>query len=210
MDFSLMWDGADVFWHYDALPDWTPLKAAQFPHFSTRFDAAAPSLAQGCAPPFLAAFPEPGTVQIWTGLIARSAPNWSLLIRAPANLPLSGFSFYEGIVETDNWFGPLFINLRLNQSHHPVRFQTSFPFAQAQPLPRIAYGDHTLDHVAIIPSIEDWTPLDWESYMEDVVRPNDDPNRRLGRYAVAARKRRRGECPHLELDAVGAGGADIG
>jgi hypothetical protein len=52
-------------------------------------------------------------VQIWSGLIARTAPGWSLLIRPPANLPrLPGLDAYEGLVETDRWFGPLFTNHR--------------------------------------------------------------------------------------------------
>ena len=53
--------------------------------------------------------------------MARTAPDWSLLIRAPANLASpGGYSLYEGIVETDRWFGPLFTNLRLTQTHKPV------------------------------------------------------------------------------------------
>ena len=39
------------------------------------------------APPFLTALQEPGVVQVWTGLAARTAPGWSLLVRDLANLP---------------------------------------------------------------------------------------------------------------------------
>jgi hypothetical protein len=80
--------------------------AAQFPGHAARFDEAAPEGLRGCAPPFLTVLPEPGTVQIWTGLMARAAPDWSLLVRAPANLPApGGYAVYEGIVESDRWFG---------------------------------------------------------------------------------------------------------
>ena len=109
MDLQLIWDGHDLFWHFDGAPDWIPLSpSAQFPDFSRAFDNVAPKTLQGCAPPFLTALPEPGALQIWTGLMARTAEDWSLLIRAPANLPTpGGYSLYEGIVETDRWFGPL-------------------------------------------------------------------------------------------------------
>jgi hypothetical protein len=87
--------------------------AAQFLGFAARFDAAAPPEVRGFSPPFLTALREPGTVQIWSGLIARTAPGWSLLIRLPANLPrLPGLHTYEGLVDFDRWFGPLFIDHR--------------------------------------------------------------------------------------------------
>jgi hypothetical protein len=197
MDFSLLWDGATVFWHYDGLPSWMPLEAVQFPHFSTRFDQAAPEHALGCAPPFLTVLTEPGIVQVWTGLIVRSPPDWSILIRAPANLPNpGGFVLYEGIVETDRWFGPLFTNLRLTRTHTPVHFRADFPFAQIQPLPRTVYEGEILGNFSHVSSIDSWIEQDWEDYTETVIRPNNDPNRRPGLYAVAARKRRRLGCPH--------------
>ena len=100
MDLSLLWDGEDIFWNYAGVDGWLPLSAAQFPDLSARFDAAAPEDLKGCAPPMLTAVPEPGVVQIWTGMFARSAPGWSLLVRPPANLPLpGGYVSYEGIVE---------------------------------------------------------------------------------------------------------------
>ncbi len=87
-DLRVLWDGHDIFWHHDSLDDWLPLQpSAQFPWFASRFDDAAPDMLKGCAPPFLTALPEPGLLQIWTGLMARTAPDWSLLVRAPANLP---------------------------------------------------------------------------------------------------------------------------
>ena len=118
-DLQFLWDGHDIFWQCTGWQDWLPLMpAAQFPDFSACFDAAAPGSLAGCSPPFLTAIPEPGTLQIWTGLIARTAPDWSLLIRAPANLPApGGYALYEGIVETDHWFGPLFTNLPFTRTN---------------------------------------------------------------------------------------------
>ncbi|MBV9735250.1 MAG: hypothetical protein JO209_05025 [Acidisphaera sp.] len=197
MEFSLLWDGEDVFWSFDER--WLPLSAAQFPHQSARFDEAAPASLKGCSPPFLTALPEPGAVQIWTGMFARTAPEWSLLIRPLANLPASGgFALYEGIVETDRWFGPLFTNLRLTRTASPVRFRADFPLAQVQPLPRAVYAEETLGASAAVADLEGFAAQDWDDYYRSVVQPNDDPQRSPGLYAVAARRRRKagqGRCP---------------
>lgn len=197
LDLQLIWDGHDIFWHYDGASDWMKLSpAAQFPNFATDFDNVAPKALEGCAPPFLTALPEPGMVQIWTGLIASTAPGWSLLIRPPANLPSpGGYSLYEGIVETDTWFGPLFTNLRLTRTHKPVHLRADFPLLQVQPLPREAYAEHTLNATSIVPDMIDMTDDDWNAYRATIVTPNDDPDRPFGSYAVAARKRRQGVCP---------------
>jgi len=156
----------------------------------------APSMLQGCAPPFLVALPEPGNVQIWTGLMARTAEDWSLLIRPPANLPApSGYTLYEGIVETDRWFGPLFTNLRLTQTHKPVHLRMDFPLLQVQPLPREAYAERTLSATSIVPNMTDMSVDDWSAYYETIAKPSEDPGRPFGAYSVAARKRRQGVCP---------------
>ena len=127
--FSLLWDGgADIFWTYKGEDAWFPLKRAQFPGFAEQFDKKVPADVRGFSPPFLAAFKEPGVVQIWSGLMARTAPGWSLLIRPPANLARSqGYDNYEGIIETDRWFGPLFTNVRLTRTSTPVSSMRSTP-----------------------------------------------------------------------------------
>jgi hypothetical protein len=197
MDLQLIWDGHDIFWYFDGAPDWMPLSpAAQFPNFSQAFDDAAPDALRGCAPPFLTALPEPGTVQIWTGLMARTAPGWSLLVRPPANLASpGGYSLYEGIVETDSWFGPLFTNLRLTQTHKPIHLRPDFPLLQVQPLPREAYAEQTLAATDIVPDMVGMTDDDWSAYQETIAMPTEDPDRPFGAYAVAARRRRQGACP---------------
>jgi hypothetical protein len=50
MDFSVIWDGTDLYWHYADQPDWLPLDTAQFPDFANRFDSAAPDFAPGLRP----------------------------------------------------------------------------------------------------------------------------------------------------------------
>lgn len=198
MDLRLIWDGADIFWHHSGAPDWLPLQpSAQFPGQAARFDAAAPEALRGCSPPFLTALPEPGTVQIWTGLMARAAPGWSLLVRAPANLPgPGGYAAYEGIVESDRWFGPLFINLRLTRTGVPLRLAPDFPLMQIQPLPRAAYAEETLGASELVSELKDFDPVDWADYHTSIAGPSANPDRPFGAYAVDARKRRKGGCPY--------------
>jgi hypothetical protein len=143
---ELLWDGSAIFWRCDQEPGWMPLQpSAQIPHYAAEFDEAAPGALKGFSPPFLTALPEPGTLQMWTGLFARTLPDWHLLLRAPANLPpTGGISQFEGIVETDRWFGPLFTNMRFTRSHMPIRLRPDYPLVQAQPVRRDCYSAGTL------------------------------------------------------------------
>jgi hypothetical protein len=196
LDISLVWDGEGIFWTWPGCDRWLGLDTAQFPHLSGRFDAAAPPEIQGAAPPFLTALPESGCVQVWTGLFARTRPGWSLLVRPPANLFLAnGYASYEGIVETDRWFGPLFTNLRLTRTDIPVRLHADRPLLQVQPLPREVYDEANLQGTATVTDLADFAVTDWADFARHVVTPSDDRNRGPGQYAVAARKRRRAECP---------------
>jgi hypothetical protein len=194
--FSLMWDGgADILWTYKGEEAWFPLKKVQFPGFAKHFDKTAPADVRSFSPSFLAAFKEPGIVQIWSGLIARTAPSWSLLIRQPVNLARSqGYENYEGIVETDTWFGPLFTNIRLTRTNTPVAFNEEYPFLQVQPVHRGVYGN-ALDAFEIVPDLQQLKPGDWEAFRTTVVQPNVDPHRQRGQYAIDTRRRQRQTTP---------------
>jgi hypothetical protein len=189
--FSVQWDGHDILWTYEGVGEWFPLKAVQFPGFSDFFDGHAPAGIKGFSPPFLGALQEPGLIQLWTGFVARTMPGYSLLVRAPANLPRNGgFEAFEGIVETDRWFGPLITNLRLTKTDVPIDFRPDYPLLQVQPIPRIVYDDAHLNNYEIVSGMEQLGPDDWDAYYDTVVRPNTQENRPRGQYAAAARKRR--------------------
>jgi hypothetical protein len=195
ISFSLIWDGSDVVWTYKGADGWYPLKAAQFPDFAKQFDAAAPAGMEGFSPPFLSALIEPGIVQIWSGLVVRTAPGWSLLVRSPANLVRNpGYESYEGIVETDRWFGPLFTNIRLTKTHAPIEFDADFPFLQVQPVPHSLYGT-ALDNFDVVNDLAELSSDDWDAYRRTVVAPNVDPHRQRGQYAAANRRRRKQKTP---------------
>ncbi len=194
INFSLMWDGSEVTWTYDGADGWMPLKTAQFPHFAAHFDDHAPEEIRGFSPPFLGVFPEPGVLQMWSGLVMRTAPGWSTLIRPCANLPRSGgYELYEGIIETDRWFGPLITNMRLTKTNVPIEFRADFPMMQVQPLPRAALDDQLLNNYELVPAMNQLSPEDWDDFYDTVVRPNVMEKRPRGQYAAAARKRRKAE-----------------
>lgn len=100
---------------------------------------------------------------------------------------------FEGIVETDHWFGPLITNLRLTKTNVPIDFKPDYPLLQVQPIPRHVYQDATLNNYEIVPELGQLTPADWDDYYDTVVRPNSQVVRPRGQYAAAARKRHSAE-----------------
>jgi uncharacterized protein DUF6065 len=196
IDFTLQWDGSEIIWTYRGAKAWYPLQSTQFPGFQARFDRAAPKRLRGFAPPFLTAVPEPGIVQLWTGLMVGSAEDWSILVRPPANLPRNlAFDLYEGIVETDRWFGPLFTNLRLIKTDVPIHFSTETPLLQVQPLHRSTYDDEVSNRFGVVADMAAFPAEAWSRYEETIVKPNLAPVRPVGTYASSVRRRRRGGCP---------------
>lgn len=197
----MLWDGEQVYWSHGDADTWlalsgTPTGAVQFPGFVDEFDAAAPPHMRGYSPPFLTALPEAGGVQIWTGLLARTRPGWSLNVRMPVNLPgIPGLTSWEGIVETDHWFGPLFNNFRLTRTDFPVRLHAQAPFLQVQPVPQIAYSDDALNNVPVR-SMDEMRPEDWDDFGR-VVLPDAAQEANQGTYAVRLRKRR--ACPYHRM-----------
>jgi len=192
---AFKWDGGiGISWTYEGANDvWLPLKSAQFPDFAAQFDEAAPDEIKGFSPPFVAALQEPGIVQIWSGLVARTAPGWSLLVRGPANLPRDlNYEVYEGIVESDRWFGPLFTNIRLTKTETPIELNPELPFMQVQPVNRAVYGN-ALENFELVSELGHLRAEEWNAFQDTVVRPNTDPQRQQGQYAVASRRRRKQE-----------------
>ncbi len=189
--FSVMWDGGtDLTWTWDGEADWHPLKTAQFPGFAAVFDEHAPEDVRGFSPPFVSALQEPGLIQLWSGLVVRTAPGWSLNVRAPVNLPRSNFfEVYEGVIETDRWFGPLFAAIRLAKTDTPIRFRPDYPLFQVQPLPREVLSEATLNRYELVPELRQLSEADWRDYHRTVVKPNVMEHRPRGLYATRTRKR---------------------
>jgi Family of unknown function (DUF6065) len=187
LSFSLVWDGVEIAWTYEGAEDWYPLRGAQFPGFREFFEEMAPDPVKPLAPPFLVTAREPGVVQIWSGYLARTTPGWALLSRGPANIPRNqGYEHFEGIVESETWFGPLFTNIRLTRTNSPVEFHVRYPLFQVQPVLRQCYRDASFE----VLGFEELSATDWQSF-EATMRPNTDQMRTLGHYAVGTRRRNR-------------------
>lgn len=196
IDFTLQWDGSEVIWTYQGARSWYPLTTAQFPGYQSTFNRIAPKRLRGLSPPFLTAVPAMGIIQIWTGLMIETSENWSVLVRPPANLPRNvAFDGYEGVIETDRWFGPLFTNIRLVKTDVPIHFSTEIPLLQIQPLHRSTYSEEICNSFEVIGDPAEFAGSAWSKYEETIVRPNLDPERPVAAYATAVRRRRKGECP---------------
>jgi len=190
--FHVQWDGTDFVWTHDDGDTWQPLVSEHFPGLPERFDADAPEDMRGLAPPFLSRVAQPGVLQIWSGLLARTAPGWSILVRPPANLPRSQhFEVYEGIIETDRWFSAVFANLRMITANRPIEFDPTLPLVQVQPLQRATYDEAALRSFDVVGSIASFTADDWDAYRHSIASRRTDRMLRPGRYATDVRKRAR-------------------
>jgi hypothetical protein len=199
IDFTLQWDGSQVIWTYRGAKAWYPLGSAQFPGYQVVFDRVAPRRLRGFSPPFLSVGLEPGIIQIWSGLMIESAENWSVLVRPPANLPRNlAFDLYEGIVETDRWFGPLFTNIRLIKTDVPIQFNTEIPLVQVQPLHRSIYAEEVSNNFGLVADASEFSSETWSRYEQTIVKPNLDPRRPIAAYATSVRRRRKSSCPMAE------------
>ena len=190
ISFKVVWDGHDMLWTYDGADEWLPLTrdAVQYPHFREQFDQIAPPAVRGFSPPFLTPSIQPGGLQVWTGCLAKTAPGWNLLIRGVANLAKSAsYQMFEGMVETDTWFGPLFDNVRIMKTDVPIEFRSDEPFLQVQPVRKEVCADKFLQNFAVR-ELDQLSPEHWEAFRRTVVAPNTEPERKLGKYAVSVRK----------------------
>jgi len=187
VEILLTWDGTAIFWSKDG-EQWHIINdTVQFPGFPGAFDAEAPQALQGMAPPFLTSLPEPGQIQVSLGLFARVSPGWSLSVRRPPNFALPGhLQHFEGIVDTNEWFGPLFVNLRLTQTGVPVRLHGDMPLAQLQPIPNFLLTPNALP----FETATKIGPNEWDAYRVSVAEPHTRPNRPFGAYAVQQRRKR--------------------
>lgn len=124
----------------------------------------------------------------------RTEEGWSSLLRPLANVPRSKqYEVYEGIVETDRWFGPLFINVRLTATDTPIELTAERPLFQLQPLQRETYAERHLKTLELTPGLAEMGAEDWARYRHSVVAPTNDSTRQPGSYAVAVRKRHAAE-----------------
>jgi len=147
----------------------------------------------------------PGYIQVWSGLLVETKPDWSVLIRPLANTTQSGqYSCFEGIVETDRYGpAPLFINLRLQVTNTPIKIYADEPLFQVQPVHRSCYASNTIK-AFVVDDPAAMTADDWTGYrgtVRTIDRTADD--HKLGQYATSTRKRAKQQ-PQTEQAEVSA------
>jgi len=79
--------------------------------------------------------------------------------------------------------------VRLTRTEFPIRFGRELPLLQVQPIHRSVYAEDVLGQFSFVGDLTAFTSADWAKYRATVVKPNVDPERKPGAYAVATRKR---------------------
>lgn len=190
LDFALKWDGTNTSLLMESSNAWTPLRSVVLPSFADRWTATCHSNGDLGPPPFLSALPEPGLVQIWSGLVGRSPPGWVLLIRPPPNFPRSlGFEVLEGIIETDWWFGPLITTIRLCRTDEPIIFRRRVPVMSICPLPKAVLASDFYGDVHIDTGMESFCESDWSDLRNAIALHGK--NGRPGGYKAGVHARRK-------------------
>jgi Family of unknown function (DUF6065) len=84
---------------------------------------------------------EAGVVQIWTGCIFETPPDWALLIRSPVNFPPRACHVMEAVLETDWLHYDIWLNLVFDRAGETVSLRREGwpPIAQLVPVPRETY-----------------------------------------------------------------------
>jgi hypothetical protein len=192
-DILLRWDGAQTF--YSDGEGWLPLTNVVDPEHAAYWDAHCPEDLRGGVPSYMSALFVPGVVQIWSGLLVSTAPDWSVLVRPLANLaqPRSHACF-EGIIETD-WFKPvpLFINMRVTATDVAIEIPRTRPLFQIQPLHRAAYTQ-ALKASTYVDGLEEGAGLteqEWAGFRNTVRSISFERPPDVGRYGAEVRRRGR-------------------
>ena len=193
LDFQVVFDGVDCIISFDEGENYLPLTELWYPNFADRFNALVPENCRGYPPPYVAMTEDHSILQIWTGYIVRTQPDYSVWVRSPVNYlaQTAGYYHLEGIIETDRWTGHLFSNIKLLRTDAPIHFHIRRPFLQLVPIRRDQYADRLLNDFEVKTGDAAFEGVDWEAYNRIIVHPNAYPKeRRMAAYAAEARKRR--------------------
>jgi hypothetical protein len=190
-DFALRWDGGETQWSLLAENEpvgWRSLAGgydgvlpngreafADLPESRTGdldvFDKF------GGSPPFINADPRgPDRLEISTGLLARTAPGWLLLVREPPNWPrMEGVQVYEGLIECEWYRSYVPTIIRLTTQNRIVRFHRSVPFIGVQVVPTNMIAANR-GPAPLYRGIADFPDEVWEEFVE-WRRFRQDPDR---------------------------------
>lgn len=163
-DLILQWDGTTSSWLSPEAGGWVPLGNI---HYPIAEDEGATGLREVRLPHMLTGLPEPGLVQIWTGLIARTPSDWLLAVRPPTNFPRSPmYDSFEGIIDTSWWFGPLIQTIRLKKTDTPIVLSSKTPFMSLVPVHRSSLQDSLRRKVTLETGADGMSEGDWTDFAE--------------------------------------------
>jgi hypothetical protein len=166
-DFSVMWDGSNLYYKLDSgNTSWQRFRTVALPGFADELVKSAPETLHKLARfPFLTRGTETGLVQLWTGLAVKTQPGWSILVRPPVNLPRDpALEVFDGLVESDWWFGPLLNVFRICKTDTPVSFRRQRPLVQLQPVYRTSHDDTSLNNFEVIDHPSKVSDESWKLY----------------------------------------------
>lgn len=191
MELHLRWDGYEIDLSVDSGESWFRLvDAVQYPNFSSEFDSECPDGSKGYAPPFVKRTNDPDIIQIWTGHFLKTKEGVVCNIRPPVNIesPRS-YRLIEGIVATDWWYGPLFVNLKLYNPGDVVILRPDRPLVQVQPIQSDFRKLATTAALDIREGLQALTEENWSDYADSVVSKMKDAVS-YGDYAKRERRRK--------------------
>ena len=201
-DFALRWDGQETFLAYleDGEPGpWISLAGNACPLIPTEKEilGALPAerraaLAEtgadklhliNCDPREMSLF------EMTPGIVARTAPGWSLLVRPVPNLrPIAGMRVLEGILESSWYRNFVPVTGRLTEAGRVVRFYRNYPLACLQPIPDIAYQPSTLDRFTVATGFDAMPDDVFAELIDNLERREKQP---AGSYRAESRRRAR-------------------
>ncbi|MFC4018314.1 DUF6065 family protein [Micromonospora sp. GCM10011542] len=189
-DFALRWDGQDTEWtvlEENEPAGWRSLAGGydgKLPDAAARL-AGAPERFRddldifdryGGSIPFLDADPRAAnTIELVTGVVARTSPGWCLLARGVPNWPVQrGLQLYEGVVETDWYTSLLPTILRLTEPGQVVRFYRNIPLMCLQPVHRSTLDAFRHAELVSEQGLADWPEDVWADFVA-LRRRRQDP-----------------------------------
>ncbi|WP_194908683.1 DUF6065 family protein [Catenulispora rubra] len=132
----------------------------------------------------------PDLVDISTGIVARTAPGWALLVRSCANFPpRTGIQILEGVLETSWYRFCVPVLLRVAKTGEVVRFHREVPMAMLQPVPEELLSRGALDLPEGRPGVATMGDDVWREFLETRMRRVNAV--KAGTYRDESRRRRK-------------------
>jgi hypothetical protein len=148
--FHLRWSGSSFSWLPTGGRNWIPVSNVPAKSLGSLRGVASADFPM-LELPILSALPEPGIIQVWTGLAACTPPGWGLLVTGVANLPgHPAYEVLEGIIETDWFHGPVLTNLRFRRTDEIVHIEHRHPLLMARPIRHECYAAETLKAMSFV------------------------------------------------------------